>query len=174
MSGYLTKADPEEEGDTVALRIPNAEIASIFQDTVAKYFSDHVDDIKQKSMMEALWSGDEAAASKAISDFLWQTISYMDYYHAFLAGVFVGRGYGAESNKERCLGRPDIKLIDHDNRRILIIEAKKSDSAGQMERDCDVALKQIVDQEYTKGLDAYQVYCYGIAFYQKSALVKKL
>ena len=51
MSGYLTKADPEAEGDTVALRIPNAEIASIFQDTVAKYFSDHVDDTKQKSMM---------------------------------------------------------------------------------------------------------------------------
>ena len=178
MSGYLTKANPEEEGDTVALRIPNAEIASIFQDTVVKYFSDHVDDTKQKSMMEALWSGDEAAASKAISDFLWQTISYMDYhedyYHTFLAGVFVGRGYGAESNKERCLGRPDIKLIDHDNRRIIIIEAKKSDSAGQMGSDCDEALKQIVDQEYAKGLDAYQVYCYGIAFYQKSALVKKL
>ena len=178
MSGYLTKANPEEEGDTVALRIPNAEIASIFQDTVAKYFSDHVDDTKQKSMMEALWSGDEAAASKAISDFLWQTISYMDYhedyYHAFLAGIFVGRGYEVESNKERGLGRPDIRLIDDDNRRILIIEAKKSDSAGQMERDCDVALKQIVDQEYTKGLDVYQVYCYGIAFYQKSALVKKL
>ena len=97
-----------------------------------------------------------------------------DYYHAFLAGIFVGRGYEVESNKERGLGRPDIRLIDDDNRRILIIEAKKSDSAGQMERDCDVALKQIVDQEYTKGLDAYQVYCYGIAFYQKSALVKKL
>ena len=45
MTGYLTKADPEEEGDTVALRIPNAEIASIFQDTVAKYFSDHVDEV---------------------------------------------------------------------------------------------------------------------------------
>ena len=178
MSGYLTKANPEEEGDTVALRIPNAEIASIFQDTVAKYFSDHVDDIKQKSMTEALWSGDEAAASKAISDFLWQTISYMDYhedyYHAFLAGIFVGRGYEVESNKERGLGRPDIRLIDDDNRRILIIEAKKSDSAGQMGSDCDEALNQIVDQEYAKGLDAYQVYCYGIAFYQKSALVKKL
>ena len=43
-----------------------------------------------------------------------------------------------------------------------------------MEHDCDEALKQIVDQEYAKGLDAYQVLCYGIAFYQKSALVKKL
>ena len=178
MTGYLTKADPEEEGDAVGLRIPNAEIAGIFQDTVVKYFSDHVDDIKQKSMMEALWSGEEEAASRAISDFLWQTISYLDYhedyYHEFLAGIFVGRGYEVESNKERGLGRPDIRLIDDENRRVLIIEAKKSGSAAQMEHDCKEALQQIVDQEYAKGLDAYQVYCYGIAFYQKSALVKKL
>ena len=59
-------------------------------------------------------------------------------------------------------------------RRILIIEAKKSETAAQMDHDCDEALKQIVDQEYAKGLDAYRVLCYGIAFYQKTALVKKL
>jgi hypothetical protein len=178
MTGYLTKADPDEQGNTVALRIPNAEIAGIFQDTVTKFFSDHVDDAKQKFMMEAFWSGDEAAASKALSDFLWQTISYMDYhedyYHAFLAGIFVGRGYSVESNKEHGLGRPDIKLVDRRNRRVLIIEAKKSDSAAQMERDCEEALKQIADQEYAKDLEEYQVYCYGIAFYRKKALVKKL
>lgn len=178
MTGYLTKAVPEEEGDTVSIRIPNIEIASIFQDTVAKFFSDHVDDTKQKAMMDALWKGDEKAAGEAISDFLWQTISYMDYhedyYHAFLSGIFVGRGYAVESNKERGLGRPDIKLIDDDNRRVLIIEAKKSDCAAQMEHDCREALNQIVVQEYAKSLDAYQVFSYGIAFYQKSALVKKL
>ena len=180
MTGYLTKADPDEEGDDgeVSLRIPNAEISGIFQDTVMRYFSDHVDDARQKSLMEALWSGDEVLASKIISDFLWDTISYMDYhedyYHAFLAGIFVGRGYEVESNKESGLGRPDIKLTDHDKRRVLIIEAKKSASAAQMEQDCDVALRQIKEREYAKGLDAYKVYCYGISFYQKSALVKKL
>ena len=178
MTGYLTKANPEEDSSEVALKIPNREIAGIFQDTVVNYFSDHVNDSKQKSMMDAFWNGDEKAASEAVSDFLWQTISYMDYhedyYHAFLAGIFVGRGYAVESNKERGLGRPDIKLIDDDHRRVLIIEAKKSDSAAQMEHDCEEALQQIRDREYAKGLDAYQVYCYGIAFYQKSALVKKL
>ncbi len=178
MTGYLTKADPEEEGETVSLRIPNAEIASIFQDTVAKYFSEHVNDADLRSMMTALWSGDEEEATKAISDFLWQTISYMDYhedyYHVFLAGIFVGRGYEVESNKERGLGRPEIKLTDRPNRRILIIEAKKSDSLAQMKHDCDAALHQIIDEGYAKGLDDYHVTCYGIAFYKKSALVKKL
>ena len=178
MTGYLTKADPSDDGDTVSLKIPNHEIASIFQDTVVRFFADHVDDTRQKSLMDELWAGDEEAASKSISDFLWQTISYMDYhedyYHAFLAGLFVGRGYTVESNKERGLGRPDIRMIDDENRRILIIEAKKSGGKAQMAQDCEDALKQIVDLEYAKGLDGYTVICYGIAFYQKSALVKKL
>ena len=178
MTGYLTKAGPEEDGSATVLRIPNKEIATIFQDTVVKYFSDHVDASEQKSMMEALWSGDEAAAGSAISRLLWQTISYMDYhedyYHAFLAGIFVGRGYEVESNKERGLGRPDIKLTDDANRRILIIEAKKTNRKELMEHDCQEALQQIVDREYAKQLDEYTVLCYGIAFYQKSALVRKL
>lgn len=177
MTGYLTKANPEEEGNIVSLRIPNKEIANIFQDTVVKYFSDHVDDTQLQSLMAALWSGDGEAASKVISDLLWQTISYMDYhedyYHAFLAGIFVGRGYSVESNRESGLGRPDVKLIDDDHRRALIIEAKRSVSAEQMERDCEEALRQITDRKYAKGLEAYQVTCYGIAFYQKTALVKK-
>ena len=178
MTGYLTKADPKATGSTVALKIPNMEIASIFQDTVAKYFTEHVDAAEQKTMMNALWSGDEAAASKVISDLLFQTISYNDYhedyYHAFLAGIFVGMGYEVESNKERGLGRPDIKLIDWRNRRALIIETKKSAQKELMERDCADALHQIVENEYARNLDGLDVSCYGIAFYRKNALVMKL
>ena len=178
MTGYLTKADPDEDSDTVRLRIPNAEIAGIFQDTVARFFTDHVDADEQKTMMDALWSGDEATASKAISDLLFQTISYNDYhedyYHAFLAGIFVGMGYEVESNKERGLGRPDIRLIDWKNRRALIIEAKKTDRKEQMERDCDEALDQIIKNQYAENMDGLEVYRYGIAFYKKSALAKKL
>ena len=178
MTGYLTKADPKAKGSTVALKIPNVEIASIFQDTVAKFFTDHVNTDEQKVMMDALWSGDEDAASKAVSDLLFQTISYNDYhedyYHAFLAGIFVGMGYEVESNKERGFGRPDIKLIDWKNRRALIIEAKKSKQKEQMERDCTEALDQITKQEYAANMDGLEVFCYGVAFYKKSALVKKL
>ena len=130
--------------------------------------------------MEALWTGDMDAASKLMSSLLWKTISYMDYhedyYHAFIAGLFVGRGYETESNKERGLGRPDLLLLDADNRRAMIIETKKSTSAEQMEKDCDAALKQIADEEYAGNLDAgYEaVYCYGISFLRKTALIKKM
>ena len=178
MTGYLTKAEKDENNETVALRIPNREIAGIFQEAVMRHFNDSIDTSLQKNMMAALWSGDETAAAKAISDLLWQTISYMDYhedyYHAFLAGIFVGMGYGIESNKERGLGRPDIKLTDKQNRRILLIEAKKSLSESRMAVDCETALRQIVEHEYAKGLDEYEVICYGVAFFRKKALVKKL
>ena len=180
MTGYLTKADPDAEGDTVALKIPNTEIAGIFQEAVAVHFKESLDVSQQEALMDALWAGDAETASRIMSDLLWKTISYMDYhedyYHAFLAGLFVGRGYETASNKERSLGRPDLQLSDVDNRRAMIIEAKKSDSAAQMEKDCTDALKQIVDQEYAKNLNAgfENTLCYGISFFQKSALIRKL
>ena len=43
MTGYLTKDASYEEGNAVPLRIPNAEIAGIFQDTVAVYFKESLD-----------------------------------------------------------------------------------------------------------------------------------
>ena len=170
----------ETDDNTVDLRIPNAEIAGIFQDTVAVYFRDTLDTSRQEALMEALWAGDTDSASNLMSDLLWRTISYMDYhedyYHAFMAGLFVGRGYETESNKERGLGRPDLLLTDVDHRRAMIIEAKRSTSQAEMEKDCDKALQQIADKEYAKLLDAgYEtVRCYGISFFRKTALIKML
>ena len=180
MSGYLTKADASEqaqEGEDVSLRIPNREVAGIFQEEVMTLFSRTADEARVRALVEALWKGDQAAASDVLSDLLWDTISYMDYsedyYHAFLAGVFVGRGYDVESNKERGLGRPDILLRDHRNRRALVIEAKRSSSEKSMPRDCEVALAQIASKGYDKGLRGYrQIMRYGVAFFEKQALMR--
>ncbi len=179
MTGYVTKADPNEDGDTVSLKIPNKEIASIFQDSVVRYFTDTVSSDTIKELLEALWEKDEKRSGEILSDLLWNTISYNDYhedyYHAFLAGVFVGRGYEVESNKEKGLGRPDIFLKDRKNRRAIIIEAKKSDKEADMNKDCDKAIKQIIDEKYADGMYGYdQILCYGVAFFQKQAKVKLL
>ena len=179
MTGYITKADSEEEGDTVSLKIPNREIRSIFEDTVVRLFRETLDAGKQRSMMDAFWNRDEEGAETMLSDLLWKTISYNDYhedyYHAFLAGAFVGIGYEVESNKEKGLVRPDIVLKDEDNRRAIIIEAKKSGSESEMDKDCEEALKQIVTKKYAEGFYGYeQVLCYGIAFFQKQARVRLL
>ena len=179
LTGYLTNADAGEEGETVRLKIPNREIASIFEDTVVKLFQDTMDDNCRKDMMEALWRGDEREASEAISNLLWKTISYNDYhedyYHAFLAGAFVGLGYEVESNKEKGLGRPDIFLKDDDNRRVIIIETKRSKKEDNLDQDCDRAVNQILSKKYAEGLYGYtQILCYGIAFFQKQARVKRV
>ncbi len=178
MTGYLTKADAEEEGERVSLKIPNKEIASIFQDTVVAYFQNTVDASEIVSLIHALWESDETEATRLISALLWYTISYNDYhedyYHAFLAGIFVGQGYHVESNKEKGLGRPDILIKDRRNRRAIIIEAKKSKKESDMDRDCDKAISQIIDERYSEGLYGYtQILCYGVAFFQKQAKVKK-
>ena len=179
MTGYITKADAEEEGETVSLKIPNKEIASIFEDTVVKLFKETIDTNMQKSMMEAFWNQDAEEAGRIVSELLWRTISYNDYhedyYHAFLAGAFVGIGYEVESNKEKGLGRPDILLKDEDNRRAIIIEAKKSKKEADLDKDCDEAIDQIITEKYAEGLYGYkQILCYGVAFFQKQAKVKLL
>ena len=51
MTGYITKSDPDEDTDTVSLKIPNKEIASIFRDSVVRYFSDTVNTDAIKEMM---------------------------------------------------------------------------------------------------------------------------
>ena len=177
MTGYITKADAGEEGETVSLKIPNREISSIFEDTVVRFFTETVSNDTVKELINTLWEKDEARATEIISGLLWDTISYNDYhedyYHAFLAGVFVGRGYSVDSNKEKGLGRPDILLKDKKNRRAIIIEAKKSDKESDMDKDCKEAIKQIVKEKYAEGLKGYEeIICYGAAFFQKQVKLK--
>ena len=179
MTGYITKADPDEDGDTVSLKIPNKEIASIFQDSVVRYFTDTVNTDAIKELIASVWEKDEAHASTLLSSLLWHTISFNDYhedyYHAFLAGVFVGRGYEVDSNKEKGLGRPHILLKDRKNRRAIIVEAKTSKKKAYLNADCNKALKQITQKKYAQGLDGYeQILCYGVAFFQKQAKMKLL
>lgn len=180
MTGYLTKADPAARGRTAALKIPNEEIAGIFEDTVVKLFTDTLDNNRQKELMAAFWDEDIRGASKQLGDFLWDTISYHDYhedyYHAFMAGLFVGLGYSVDSNKESGLGRFDIRVRDRRNRRAMIFEVKKADSAARMGAACDEALKQIVDKGYAKTIEpGYEkIISYGIAFFRKSVMIKKL
>ncbi len=181
MTGYLTKADPEVKSDTVELKIPNAEISNIFEETVVQRFLDTLalDRSRQLELMDALWNGDEEKASNLTTDILFDTISYHDYhenyYHAFLTGLISGLGYAVKSNLENGLGRSDIDVRDKKRRRAMLLEAKKSEKEEDMEKDALRGRQQIIDREYVKGLKGYEsVICYGISFYQKKALVKKL
>ena len=181
MTGYLTKADPDTVDETVELKIPNVEISNIFEETVIRYFKDSLalDRSKQKTLMKALWEGDEEKASEMMTDILFETISYHDYhenyYHAFLTGIISGLGYAVKSNQENGLGRSDIDVREKRKKRGMILEAKKSDTEEEMEKDALEGKQQIIEKEYLRGFRGFDsVICYGISFFQKKALVKKL
>lgn len=182
LTGYLTQEEASEEAvdaALVALKIPNREIRSIFTDTVARWFQDTVMGMDRRSLFVAFWNGDVEKITEQISDLLFQTISYHDYkesyYHAFLAGIFVGAGYGVESNYEHGAGRPDIAITDKKSRKAIVIEVKHSQRASGMLKDCSAALQQIRTRSYADDFlaDGYRaVWCYGAAFYGKSCLIQ--
>ncbi len=179
MTGYLTKKDKFQKGKSISLRIPNREIADLFEEKIVSVFRDSLNPVNQHALMEALWNGDEASASQIMSDLLWKTISYHDYhenfYHAFLAGIFTGLGYEVESNLEHGLGRTDIILRDDDRHRAIVIEAKKASSLENMEKSALKGMEQITDKRYAEDLYGYNsILCYAVAFFQKTALVKKV
>jgi hypothetical protein len=178
MTGYVTAVNQDtNEDESVELRIPNREISNIFQKAVVDHFKKTVDQSRVNALIEALWSGDERQATEIMSNLLFNTISFMDYhedyYHAFIAGIFTGKGYVPKSNREQGLGRSDVDLSDRQNRRKIIIETKKSTSEEGMDFWCDEAIKQIVDRKYYKDAGGFNtVLCYGVSFFQKSAKVK--
>ena len=114
-----------------------------------------------------------------MTDILFSTISYHDYhenyYHAFLTGIISGLGYAVKSNQENGLGRSDIAVKEKRRKRGMILEAKKSDTEEDMSADALAGKQQILDKEYLRGFEGYEsVMCYGISFFRKKALVKRL
>lgn len=99
-----------------------------------------------------------------------------DYYHAFLAGIFTGIGYAVESNREHGTGRSDIVIADPSNMRVVIFEVKIAEDRTKLDRECEEALTQIQNRSYAEEFleNGNEVLCYGIAFYKKECLVKRI
>ena len=108
-----------------------------------------------------------------------KTISYHDYredfYHAFLAGIFAGAGYMVEPNKEHGEGRSDVVVYDAVNGRVAIFEAKYTRKLENLERECQLALKQMDERMYAREYedDYDHILCYGISFFRKRCMVRK-
>ena len=93
LTGYLTRMRKEElpggslQPGQIALKIPNAEIRSIFQKSVKAWFTETSRRSNRDELFAALWSGDTEKLTAILSDLLFDTISYHDYresfYHAF-------------------------------------------------------------------------------------------
>lgn len=185
LTGYLTKVREEDlkapvRENMTALTIPNAEIREIFETTIIKWFDDSAKSWNRSALFDAVWTGNSEKVTQEMNVLLRKTISYHDYkedfYHAFLAGIFTGAGYSIESNREHGEGRSDVVVYDTMNGRVAVFEAKLSRSVDRMEADCDTVLEQITDRMYMKELeeDYDQIFGYGIAFFKKRCLLKKI
>lgn len=187
LTGYLTRVLPEtlpegtrpEDGKT-ALRIPNEEVKSVFGDMVKKWFEEKIVMKDRTSLFEAWWNGDDEELTQAVTDILFETISYFDYkedyYHALVTGMFLGAGYAVKSNYEYGTGRADIVVKEQRRRRAIVIEAKwLREKDGSLEKECADALDQIQEKQYMRNLqlEGYTtVMCYGAAFRGKTCLIK--
>ena len=178
-TGYLTKARNVEVSDKLsALVIPNEEVKEIFYSTIQKWFVDCAKSSNREVLFNSVWNKDTKSLTQEMNHLLRRTISYHDYredfYHAFLAGIFIGAGYIVESNKEHGEGRSDIIVMDSYNGRVAIFEVKYSKSLENLERDCDRALSQIDRKMYAKDFEEEydEVLCFGISFFKKRCLVR--
>lgn len=178
MTGYVSKADRSASRDKVKLRIPNTEIAGLFKNAVVERFKRTLDAGDVDAFITAMWNKDEKTASGMLTKILWNSISYFDYgeeyYHGMLNGIFTSRGFSPDSNDEAGLGRLDLRVKERRNRRVLLMEFKRSEKKESLDADCEEAITQIFTKGYDKALpEGYeQQLVYGIAFYAKTAKVK--
>ena len=191
MTGYLTilpgslpKNTPGQTNNVKGkyelpfkLRLPNKEIAVIFEQTIADWFKERIVGEDRTELFNAVWNGDADKLTVEISKFLGDTISYHDYkedfYHAFLARLMSGfKGVKVESNRETGAGRADVILKNPRMARVAVFEFKHAKTEKQMNSKCDEAVKQVAEREYTFPFREETIYKYGISFYKKKCLVK--
>jgi hypothetical protein len=185
LTGYLTKASPEQMEDcgitphdeTTVLAIPNKEVRKIFTSSIAAWFTDTVRAADRTALFDSLWAGNAAHLTELLTDQLYSTISYYDahedYYHAFLTGMLSFSGWQVHSNRESGSGRPDILLMDLPKKRVVIIEVKVAGDYAELEAAAQKALAQIEEKKYAAGLPprAQRLLKYGVAFYKKECVV---
>ena len=184
-TGYLRAVNQRFENRKIYLEmsIPNEEIASIYENSIAAWFDKKINKIDRNPLIKALEDGDCSAAEDFISAQLMDTISYFDYaenyYHGFMAGLLSGVGsYSVFSNRESGTGRPDIVMTEKKFMgRAIILELKISDTFRGMEAKCAEGLQQIEKQQYAVPLedDGYQeILKYAVCFFKKGCIVRKI
>ena len=181
-TGYLKKVSKQQIGveNHIELGIPNKEILYIYIRQIREWFEERTVAKNMASLYNAVFSQDVEHLEDAITELLRQSISYMDsyenFYHGFLVGVLHGvDGYRVVSNRETGNGRSDVMLRPHTRRKpAVVIEVKVSKKRGDLVKDSEKALTQIVKKNYQQEFEeeGYEkVIKYGISFYRKDCAV---
>ena len=184
-TGYLKKTGEgrlSEDGEWILdLSIPNMELRYIYTTKIREWVNEKIKLKDFGRLYEAVLNGNAQVLQEELSDFLLDTISYMDgregFYHGIMLGVLAGvRHYYLKSNRETGTGRCDIVMRHASGHgKAVIFELKWTANMREIEKKSEEALKQIEDGMYTKELEEEcytDIVKYGIAFCKKSCEVR--
>ena len=180
-TGYL-KAISKTDTNTYQLMIPNKEIQYIYTTIFEEWFKQQIRSY-QASFLEALLQEHVEEANEILNTILFQSMSYFDYdgkyYHGFLNGMLQGKGsYRIVSNQESGFGRCDLAVLPAYNKnRGLLLELKVAKREEDVEKSAELAIQQIKEKQYIEGLHRKgytDILGYGIAFYKKTCVIKKM
>ncbi|MBR1598883.1 MAG: AAA family ATPase [Lachnospiraceae bacterium] len=181
-TGYMKKVSERKDGRDIYLtmKIPNEEIASIYENQINTWFEKQVKDTDRGILNKAVLEGDTETVENYVSDLLAKSISTFDsdesFYHGYFLSLLYGvPGYTVQSNREEGDGRPDIVLYpDRPRDPAIIFEIKVRKKFNEMEDGLNEAFDQIKTKKYEEGVldDGYMgVKSYGICFCKKSCIV---
>ncbi|MDO4340609.1 MAG: AAA family ATPase [Eubacteriales bacterium] len=182
-TGYLTKKEEYFSEATIFLkvRIPNVEVKTIYQNTILNWFRDNLKKQDFRDLYRAMENRDAGRMSEILNEQLLSTISFYDsaenFYHGFLAGILSqSEQYLVQSNRETGNGRCDLMIKSPSLRgKAFVIEVKVSKGIDDLEKDAEIAIRQIHDRGYIKELqtEGYRdITCYGISFFRKDCEVR--
>lgn len=184
-TGYLKKTKEEMRHGQIytKLQIPNQEVKQIYEIHIMEWSREKIAQRNLSDLYQATLQGDVSTMEQEIKAALIDTISYYDggesFYHGFLCGLYRGiQDYLVISNREFGKGRPDLVIMHPSYEgKAIVFEFKVASKAADLLQTTENALKQIKNQEYVEGVRAYEytnVVAYGIGFYKKNCVIKKL
>lgn len=185
MTGYLTQRG-EPDGNRYNLVIPNREIRNIIIEHILKMFKDKIknDGETLNAFCDALRNQDAEKVETLFTEYMQKTISIRDtfakkttkenFYHGVLLGILgFKEDWSVLSNREAGEGFSDILIQIEDEDIGIVIEMKYAED-GNLEKECERAMKQIVDKRYVEALEQEGIHTilkYGIACYKKKCKV---
>ena len=181
-TGYLKKVSERKDGKYVyvTMRIPNQEIACIYEDQVRGWFDNAMKKSDRTEFYKAVLDGDTEGMEDFLTDLLDKCISTFDssesFYHGFFLSFLYGvPGYDPRSNREKGDGRPDIVLEPRRPRNpAIIFEVKVRKKFTEMQDGLKEAFGQIRDRRYEEGVLSdgfFGVKSYGVCFCKKTCVI---
>ena len=181
-TGYMRKVSERIEKNNVlmTMRIPNNEIAYIYENQILGWFQKIVKKQDRSVLYKAIRDEDCEGISKYVTELLKKSISTFDSMESFYHGIFISLLYGMpdytpRSNREMGNGRPDIVLYpENPIDPAYIFELKARKKFSEMQAGLDEAFAQIEERKYEDGIleEGYiGSIPFGICFCKKTCIV---